>query len=106
MRFISTRGNVEPKGFIDTVLMGLADDGGLMIPEVIPVVSNEQLASWRGLSYQELFLKIFAYYTNDEIPEADLKELASKSYSSFRTPEVTPLHKVNDSLSILELFHG
>lgn len=106
MRFISTRGNVEPKGFIDTVLMGLADDGGLMIPEVIPVVSDEQLASWRGLSYQELFLKIFAYYTNDEIPEADLKEMAAKSYSSFRTPEVTPLHKVNNSLSILELFHG
>lgn len=28
------------------------------------------------------------------------------SYGSFRAPEVTPLHKVNDSLYVLELFHG
>lgn len=106
MKYISTRGQVEPKGFIDTVLMGLADDGGLMVPEQIPVVTAAELEDWRSLSYQELFLKIFALYSNDEIPEADLKELVATSYSTFRTPEVTPLHQVNDSLYVLELFHG
>jgi threonine synthase len=106
MKFISTRGNVAPVGFIDTVLMGLADDGGLMVPEQIPVVSAQTLSSWRGISYQELFLKIFAYYTNDEIPYEDLKKMVETSYSTFRTPQVTPLHKINDSSYILELFHG
>lgn len=106
MKFISTRGNVTPVGFIDTVLMGLADDGGLMVPEQIPVVSAQTLSSWRGISYQDLFLKIFAYYTNDEIPYEDLKKMVETSYSTFRTPEVTPLHKLNDSSYILELFHG
>lgn len=106
MKFISTRGNVAPVGFIDTVLMGLADDGGLMVPEQIPVVSAQTLSSWRGISYQELFLKIFAYYTNDEIPYEDLKKMVETSYSTFRTPEVTPLHKLNDASYILELFHG
>ncbi|MFF2019430.1 threonine synthase [Paenibacillus sp. NPDC058177] len=106
MKYISTRGHVEPKGFIDTVLMGLADDGGLMIPEQIPAVSAATLEEWRSLSYQELFLKIFSLYTNDEIPYEDLKELVATSYSTFRSPEVTPLHQVNDSLYVLELFHG
>ncbi|WP_405168977.1 threonine synthase [Paenibacillus sp. FSL H3-0286] len=106
MKFISTRGNVEPKGFIDTVLMGLADDGGLMVPSEIPVVSAATLEEWRSLSYQELFLKIVAYYTNDEIPYEDLQEMVNTSYANFRTPEVTPIHQVDDSLYVLELFHG
>ncbi|NGM84946.1 threonine synthase [Paenibacillus sp. 7124] len=106
MQYISTRGKVEPKGFIDTVLMGLADDGGLMIPDVIPSVSAQTLEEWRSLSFQELFLKIFSYYTNGEIPDGDLKDMVERSYASFRHPEVTPLKEINDSLYVLELFHG
>ncbi|MBT2290356.1 threonine synthase [Paenibacillus albidus] len=106
MKYISTRGNVEAKGFIDTVLMGLADDGGLMVPSEIPVVSAAELEEWRTLSYQELFLKIFSYYTNDEIPYEDLKEMAYTIYGNFRAPEVTPVRKLSDSLYVLELFHG
>lgn len=106
MKYISTRGNVEAKGFIDTVLMGLADDGGLMIPSEIPVISAATLEEWRSLTYQELFLQIFSYYTNDEIPYADLQEMVSTSYANFRTPEVTPLREIDDSLYVLELFHG
>ncbi|SFL07787.1 threonine synthase [Paenibacillus sp. 1_12] len=106
MKYISTRGNVEARGFIETVLMGLADDGGLMIPAEIPVISAATLKEWEALSYQELFLKIFSYYTNDEIPYEDLKDMVAKSYSSFRSPEVTPVKTISDKLHILELFHG
>lgn len=106
MKYISTRGHVEPQGFIDTVLMGLADDGGLMIPETIPQVSPAMLKEWSTLSYKELFLQIFSLYIDDEIPYEDLKEMVDKSYASFRSPEVTPVKKLNDSLYILELFHG
>lgn len=106
MEYISTRGQVTGKGFIETVLMGLADDGGLMLPAQIPTVTAATLEQWKTLSYEELFLEIFALYINDEIPREDLRELVRRSYSSFRTPEVTPVHKVHDSLYILELFHG
>ncbi|WP_042197781.1 threonine synthase [Paenibacillus camerounensis] len=106
MEYISTRGKVQARGFIDTVLMGLADDGGLMVPAKIPVISPDTLEDWRKLSFQELFLEIFSYYTNDEIPYNDLKEMVYTSYGNFRAPEVTPLHKVTDSLYVLELFHG
>ncbi|RUT30652.1 threonine synthase [Paenibacillus zeisoli] len=106
MQYVSTRGQVAPKGFIDTVLMGLADDGGLMIPAEIPVISPEALEEWKNLSYEELFQQIFSLYINDEIPAEDLKAMVKRSYASFRTPEVTPVNKINDSLYILELFHG
>lgn len=46
------------------------------------------------------------YISSDEISRAELQDLAEKSYSTFRHPEVTPLFKLNDKTYILELFHG
>lgn len=106
MNYISTRGKVEKCGFIDTFLMGLGDDGGLMIPETIPEVSGQTLAEWEHLSYQDLMLAVFSLYTNNEIPEQDLKDLIHTSYAGFKSPEVAPVTKLNDSLYVLELFHG
>jgi threonine synthase len=106
MDFISTRGNVKKIGFIDAVLMGLADDGGLLIPNKIPKIPQTKLKEMAQLSYQELAYEIFSYYIEGEIPENDLKELISQSYSTFRDPEVTPVRKIEDNMFILELFHG
>jgi threonine synthase len=106
MKYISTRGNVEAIGFIDTVLMGLANDGGLLIPEKIPQVSAEKLQEMSRLTYQELAYEIISYYVDGEIPEDELKELINKSYSTFRDPEVTPVKKVTDNMYVMELFHG
>lgn len=67
MEYISTRGKVGKIGFIDAFMMGLGDDGGLLVPSEIPQISTETLKSWQELSYQELVLAIFSYYTNGEI---------------------------------------
>ncbi|ACT03975.1 threonine synthase [Paenibacillus sp. JDR-2] len=106
MEYISTRGNVGKIGFVDAFLMGLADDGGLLVPYEIPVVSAAKLKEWQELSYQELVLEIFSLYTNDEIPYEDLKKMVYDGYATFRHPEVTPVHKLKDDLYLLELFHG
>lgn len=106
MHFVSTRGKVKDAGFIQTFLMGLGDDGGLMVPSEIPVIGPEKLKAWEKLSFQELMLEIFGYYTNGEIPHDDLKKIIDDSYAAFRHPEVTPVKKLNDSLYVLELFHG
>ncbi|MFE5320040.1 threonine synthase [Paenibacillus sp. NPDC056579] len=106
MDYISTRGKVEKCGFIDAFLMGLANDGGLVIPSEIPQISEDKLKEWQSLSYQDLMLEIFSYYTNDEIPYEDLKKLVYDSYSTFRDPAVTPLKQINEQLYVLELFHG
>src|SRR5690554_5922705 len=106
MKYISTRGLVSPIGFIDAILMGLADDGGLLVPEQLPQLSEATLKEWQQLSYPELALEVFTLFVNDEIPRVDLKELIDDSYATFRHEDVTPLHRVRDDLHILELFHG
>ncbi|HWO95819.1 MAG TPA: threonine synthase [Bacillus sp. (in: firmicutes)] len=106
MKYISTRGNVSEIGFIDTVLMGLATDGGLLVPEKIPQIPAEKLQAMSQLTYHELAYEIISYYVDGEIPENELKELIEKSYGTFRHPEVTPVQKVKDNMYVLELFHG
>ena len=46
------------------------------------------------------------YISPNEISNEDLRTLVEKSYSTFRHPEITPLHKLDDKRFILELFHG
>lgn len=106
MNYISTRGQVSPIGFIDAILMGLADDGGLLVPERIPHIAEATLAQWQQLSYPELALEIFSLYVNDEIPRTELKQLVDDSYATFRHEEVTPVRQLDDSRYVLELFHG
>lgn len=103
MRYISTRGQVSPVSFQEAVLMGLAEDGGLLIPEGIPDLSGI-LEKWRSLSYMDLAFEIFRHFATD-IPDRDLRGLVAKSYASSFSPKVAPTVKVGD-LHILELFHG
>ena len=104
MRYISTRGGINPIPFKDAVMMGLASDGGLLLPQSYPTVTREQLESWRGLSYQELAFEVISRYV-DDIPADDLKNLINRSYATFAHPEITPLVRKN-GVYILELFHG
>lgn len=103
MKYISTRGEVKPINFEDTVLMGLADDGGLLIPEFIPSI-KEKLYYFENLSYNELAFEIMRLFISD-IPENDLIEIINKSYSRNFYPEVAPLKKLSSGY-ILELFTG
>ncbi len=104
MKYISTRGKIAPIGFKDAVMMGLATDGGLLLPTEYPAIDRATLESWRPLSYQELALRVMAPFA-DDIPSADLKELIDRSYATFRDPAITPVVS-RDGVHILELFHG
>jgi threonine synthase len=104
---------MEPIGFLDAVMTGLAPDGGLLLPENLPSFakatagkpnSGKTLDDLKGLSYQELAFEVMSLFATD-IPSADLKALIEKSYSTFRTPDVAPVIPVN-GFHILELWHG
>ncbi len=103
MRYISTRGRVQPIGFMDAVMMGLADDGGLLIPESIPDVSA-RMDDWRGLDYRQLALEVMRLFIAD-MPHGDLKALIERTYGQAFRPEVAPTVQVGD-LFVLELWHG
>ncbi len=104
MKYISTRGGVSPISFRDAVMMGLARDGGLLLPQTLPTVSEQHLAKWQNLPYQQLAVEILSLFI-DDIPALDLEALVERSYASFSHPQVTPMTKQGD-LYILELFHG
>lgn len=103
MKYKSTRGGVTGLDFKDAVIMGLASDGGLLVPESIPNVASK-LGEWHELSYTQLAAAVMSQFIGD-IAEADLQTLVDKSYATFDHEKVVPLVKVGDD-HILELFHG
>jgi len=104
MRYISTRGKVDSLSFKDAVLMGLADDGGLLLPEQFPMFSLPEIKALGKLSYSELAFEIMSLYS-EGLPNSQLKDIINRSYQTFSHPEITPVIKKGD-LYILELFHG
>ena len=103
MKYVSTRGGVSPVRFKDAVMMGLASDGGLMVPDVVPDVSAK-LQNWSRLTYPELAFEVIRVFS-DDINEDVLKRMTEESYAGFGHTDVAPLRGVG-SLHVLELFHG
>lgn len=106
MKYISTRGGVDPQSFEDVLLTGLAPDGGLFVPETLPQFSAEEIESFKTLSYADLALKIVSPFVAGEIPAEELEKIIADSYSSFASDEVAPLIQLGENEYILELFHG
>ncbi|RDA95413.1 hypothetical protein CP533_5381 [Ophiocordyceps camponoti-saundersi (nom. inval.)] len=103
--YLSTRGGDDGLSFETVVLKGLAADGGLFLPEEIPLATDWQ--SWSDLPYAELAFRILSLYiSTDEIPADDLKDILKRSYANFRADDVTPLKHLCNDLWLLELFHG
>ncbi|MGH8796905.1 MAG: threonine synthase, partial [Caldimonas sp.] len=69
MKYVSTRGAAERRGFSEILLEGLAPDGGLYLPERYPAVGAATLERWRGLAYHEVAFELLSLYI-DDIPAA------------------------------------
>ncbi|KAF7292891.1 Tryptophan synthase beta subunit-like PLP-dependent enzyme [Mycena indigotica] len=107
MKYFSTRGGGPKLSFEETVLTGLAPDGGLYIPESIPTLPPNWQTEWKSYSFVDLSVAILSLFiSRDEVSEPDLRALVVKSYSTFRHPDITPLVKLDDRRFVLELFHG
>src|SRR5512141_1522158 len=104
MKYISTRGGIEPVSFKEAVMMGLATDGGLLLPQSIPLLDRNTLKDWRALPYRDLAFRIISLFS-DDIPAVDLKRLIDQAYDSFDHPDVTPTVSIG-GVHIVELFHG
>ncbi|WP_028311180.1 threonine synthase [Derxia gummosa] len=120
MKYFSTRGAAHdaPKSFLDILLAGLADDGGLYLPLTYPQVSADDLARWRGLSYADLAFEILSRFA-DDIPADDLRAITRKVYTAevYRNvrdgenaADITPLRVLGEEggtrLSLLALSNG
>ncbi len=106
MKYISTRGQSPALSFEDVVLTGLAPDGGLYLPETLPHFSKEEIASWTGLSYQDLAFNVMKPFVAGAISDADFKAIIAKAYESFRHDAIAPMVQTAHNEWILELFQG
>ncbi|NWF89496.1 MAG: threonine synthase [Ignavibacteriaceae bacterium] len=102
MKYFSTNNQNNLVSFREAVLKGLADDGGLFMPENIPQLSISFLHSLKEKSFSEISLEIASkFISEEEIPSV---ELTKKIDESINFP--APLIPFNNSLNVLELFHG
>lgn len=114
MRYVSTRGRAPERGFTDILLSGLADDGGLYVPDHYPPVSSAELDAWRPLSYADLATEVIGRFATDLSREV-LAELCCRTYSGAvyanarpgsRADDVAPLRWLEPGLALLELSNG
>ena len=107
MKYISTRGATDRKTFGEVLLMGLAPDSGLMLPEHYPQIDRATLDKWRGLAYADLAFEIMRLFATD-IPEGDLRAIINRTYTAeaFGNAEITPVRTLSDGLKIQALSNG
>jgi threonine synthase len=58
MRYISTRGTAPVLTFGEAMMTGLARDGGLYVPETVPVMTKAEIAALSGLPYEEVAFRV------------------------------------------------
>lgn len=103
MMYRSTRGASAAKTFSEAVLEGLAEDGGLLVPDSLPDFSSE-LSGWIGLSYAELAARILTPLASDLEPEV-VARCCQRAYGPRYGGPVAPLVPWGDRYQ-LELIHG
>ena len=106
MRYVSTRGEAPPLGFVEATLTGLARDGGLYVPASWPQLDPDTIAGFAGRPYAEVAVEVIRPFVGDAIAEHDLARMTREAYSNFRHPAVAPLVQFGPSDFVLELFHG
>lgn len=104
MLYISTRGGMQPQPFSETLLEGLAPDGGLAVPEQMPQVDSEMLERWRALTYPQLAAEVLGLFATD-IPRADLARMTADAYADF-PDAVVPLRSIGDGITLVGLSEG
>ena len=104
MLYVSTRNSEEKVTASQAVLKGLAENGGLFVPEQIPAL-DVAVEKFADMTYQETAYEVMKLFLTD-YTEEELKICIENAYDEkFDTGEIAPLVKAQD-VSYLELFHG
>jgi threonine synthase len=104
--YVSTRGKAPPLSFEESLLAGLAADGGLYLPQSYPVLSDAAIAGLAGRPYADIAEAIVSPYVEGAVTPAALRAMIDAAYAGFRHAAVAPLVQIDADLFVLELFHG
>jgi len=106
MRYISTRGSAPVLGFGEAMMTGLARDGGLYVPETVPVFSHAAIATMAGCSYEEIAFRVMRPFLADTFGDDEFRGLIASAYAGFGHAARAPLVQLGANHFLLELFHG
>ena len=105
--YLDTRGKTTGKAsFTEAVLNGLAEGGGLYVPEHVPNLSMDELLSLARLPYAQRAAAIYRAFEVD-LPDDEVERLMAQAYGgNFDTPDICPVTTLNATTHVLELWHG
>jgi threonine synthase len=106
MKYVSTRGKAPVLNFEEAMLTGLARDGGLYLPETIPVFDAAQIAALAGLPYEEVAFRVMKPFIGDTFTDAEFRAIIERAYGGFGHAARAPLVQTDANQFLLELFHG
>jgi len=101
MKFVSTRKLTSPLSFSESLLVGLAPDGGLLIPERFPKFSENDLAHMGNATYSDIAKMIARQFAEQDELSDKIEDICDEAFNFPIT-----LKKLKDQTAILELFHG
>ena len=107
MNYLSTRNKDLRMSAAQAIAKGLAPDGGLMTPAVLPRLPSTAMETMREMSYQQRVIYIKNSFL-EGFSGSELTTYASEAYGGgkFSHPDVAPVHKLDDNTYCLELWHG
>ena len=101
MLYYSTNLRARRVGFKDALIKGLAEDGGLYLPESIPRLSIDEIASMKEMNYPEIAFRVAEKFLAEDIPASDLKALVDDAYDY-----PVPLERVRERQYVMRLDQG
>jgi threonine synthase len=106
VKYVSTRGEAPVLAFDDVLLAGLAEDGGLYVPQEWPQFSADELVSMAAMSYAEIALQVIRPFVGGTIADTDLAQMIDETYAGFGHAAVAPLKQIGSNDWLMELFQG
>ena len=104
MKYLSTRGS-KADSFKDVLMQGLANDGGLFVPDYWPKIDVNSIHS--NIDYSDLTFKVISEFIGDDISESDLMNIIKSSYNeNFSKKDPVTFKSLSNKEIIIELFNG
>ncbi len=107
MNYLSTRDNNLRMTPAQAIAKGLAPDGGLMTPQVMPTLAKNALENLKNMSYQQRAVYVLARFL-EGFSSSELTAYARAAYGGekFSHPDVAPVRRLNENTYCMELWHG
>ena len=99
--FRSTNGQSPAVNLREALLLGLAPDRGLYLPEKFPTFTPDEIATFARLPYHEIAFRVLSKFTAGIIPDAELKAMCQSAYNF-----PVPLEVINVRTFLMRLDQG